>query len=168
LLRNPHASGNEAEDGGKLFEEMRRIAQDYNVVMWTASQMNRTAYSAQIRTAEHMEGSHRKKNAAELVLTVNSTEEEYKAGFVRLYADKVRNPPEGPYDKMLGFKVIGSAQSVRDYRSDAEIKEHQAILEEVDNRMEQAFKGKRKEKQSNAQAPNYTDMINNTLRSSRQ
>ncbi|MGV3206571.1 hypothetical protein ACEF08_10280, partial [Streptococcus suis] len=66
------------------------------------------------------------------------------------------------------FKVIGSAQSVRDYRSDAEIKEHQAILEEVDNRMEQAFKGKRKEKQSNAQAPNYTDMINNTLRSSRQ
>lgn len=168
LLRNPHASGNEAEDGGKLFEEMRRIAQDYNVVMWTASQINRTAYSAQIRTAEHMEGSHRKKNAAELVLTVNSTEEEYKAGFVRLYADKVRNPPEGPYDKMLGFKVIGSAQSVRDYRSDAEIKEHQAILEEVDNRMEQAFKGKRKEKQSNAQAPNYTDMINNTLRSSRQ
>jgi replicative DNA helicase len=162
LLRNPASTGNEAEDGGKLFEEMRRIAQDYNVVMWTAAQMNRTAYSAAIRTAEHMEGSHRKKNAAELVLTVNQTPEEFAAGFTRLFADKVRNPPEGPFDRMLGFKVVGSAQTLRDYRSEEEKREHAAILEEVDSRMDAQFKGKKK-KDNGGPAPDYAAEINNSI-----
>lgn len=163
LLRNPNATGNEAEDGGKLFEEMRRIGQDYNVVMWTAAQMNRTAYTAVVRTSEHMEGSHRKKNAAELVLTVNQTPEEYNAGFTRLYADKVRNPPEGPYDKMLGFKVVGSAQTVRDFRSEQEQREHIAVLEAADSAMDAAFKGRRKEKKGDTPAPDYANEINSSL-----
>ena len=167
LLRNPDATGNEADDGGKLFEEMRRIAQEYNVVMWTAAQMNRTAYSAQIRTSEHMEGSHRKKNAAELVLTVNTTPEEYNAGFTRLYADKVRNPPEGPYDRMIGLKVVGSAQTLRDYKEGEEA-EHKRVLEEVDSKMEQMFKGKRRDKKgSEAPAPDYADLINRSIQSAR-
>ncbi|AMQ66624.1 helicase DnaB-like [Bacillus phage Shbh1] len=164
LLRNPHATGNEADDGGKLFEEMRRIAQEYNVVMWTASQMNRTAYNAVIRTAEHMEGSHRKKNAAELVLTINQTPEEYEAGFLRLYADKVRNPPDGAYDKMLGFKVVGSAMTLRDYdENGVEMRQHQAILEEADNRMESHFKGKKREKKEKDQTPDYASEINSSI-----
>jgi len=160
LLRNPQATGNEADDGGRLFEEMRRIAQDYNVVMWTAAQMNRTAYSAQIRTAEHMEGSHRKKNAAELVLTVNQTPEEYDAGFIRLYADKVRNPPEGPYDKMLGFRVVGSQQTIREYKGDVERRAHKAAVEAADSRLEQFFKAKKHEKKDKIQAPDYAAEIN--------
>lgn len=161
LLRNPYATGNEADDGGKLFEEMRRIAQDYNVVMWTAAQMNRTAYSAIIRTSEHMEGSLRKKNAAELVLTVNQTPEEYAAGFVRLYADKVRNPPEGGYDKMLGFKVVGAAQTVRDYRTDEELRQHKAVLEEADSRAEQGFRGKKKD--AGAKGPDFATEMNASI-----
>jgi hypothetical protein len=129
LLRNPHSTGNESEDGGHLFEEMRRIAQDYNVAMWTASQMNRTAYNAPIRTAEHMEGSHRKKNACELILTVNQTKEEYNEGFIRLYVDKVRNPPEGAYDNMIGLRVVGSTMTIRDYKSDQERRWHMSVLQ---------------------------------------
>ncbi|MCB5366924.1 hypothetical protein LIP24_09770 [Collinsella aerofaciens] len=163
LLRNPYATGNEADDGGKLFEEMRRIAQDYNVVMWTAAQMNRTAYSAAIRTSEHMEGSLRKKNAAELVLTINQTPEEYNAGFIRLYADKVRNPPEGPLDRMLGFKVVGSQQTIRDYRTDQERREHMAVLEASANVQEAAMKGKRKDKKDNVAMPDYASEINSSI-----
>jgi replicative DNA helicase len=162
LLRNPNATGNEAEDGGKLMEEMRRIAQDYNVVMWTASQMNRSAYSAEIRTSEHIEGSLRKRNAAELVLAVNQTPEEYAAGYVRLYADKVRNPPEGGFDKMLGFKVIGSAQTVREYMNDAERQEHQFALEAASDRIDAMFKGKRKHKEK-TDMPDYGAEINAAL-----
>jgi len=164
LLRNPHATGNEAEDGGKLFEEMRRIGQDYNVVMWTASQMNRTAYSAAIKTSEHMEGSLRKRNAAELVLAVNQTPEEFKAGFTRLYVDKLRNPPEGPFDKMLGFKVLGSAQSMMEYRNDMDRKEHEAILEEVVESMDKQYKGKKKE---NVPTIDYAAEINSSLKNTR-
>lgn len=163
LLRNPYATGNEAEDGGKLFEEMRRIGQDYNVVMWTAAQMNRTAYSAQTRTSEHMEGSHRKKNAAELVLTVNQTEEEFNAGFTRLYVDKLRNTPDGPFNRMLGFKVVGSQMTIRDYKDDRERQEHIAILEEADNRMEMEFKGKKREKKGSQPSPDYASEINNSI-----
>jgi len=166
LLRNPYATGNEADDGGKLFEEMRRIGQDYNVVMWTAAQMNRTAYSAQIRTSEHMEGSHRKKNAAELVLTVNQTPEEFKAGYVRLFADKLRNPPEGSFDRMIGLKVVGSAQTVRDYRTDEEKREHEAIVEAADSASEMAFKGKRREK-NGAPPPDYVNEINASIQRTR-
>lgn len=168
LLRNPYATGNEADDGGKLFEEMRRIAQDYNVVMWTAAQMNRTAYNAQIRTAEHMEGSHRKKNAAELVLTVNQTPEEYNAGFIRLYADKVRNPPEGVFNRMIGMKVVGSQMTIRDYANEAEAREHQHILEEADNRMEMEFKGKKREKKEDKPMPDFAAEINNSIQRARE
>lgn len=163
LLRNPKATGDVAEDGGRLFEEIRRIAQDYNVVMWAAAQMNRTAYSAQIRTSEHMEGSHRKKNACELVLTVNQTKEEYDAGYIRLYADKVRNPPEGPYDKMIGLKVVGSAQTVRDYRTEQEQREHEAVLEAAESASDAAFKGRRKEKKDGVPAPDYANEINSSI-----
>lgn len=167
LLRNPAATGNEAADGGILFEEMRRIAQDYNVVMWTAAQMNRSAYQAAIRTSEHMEGALRKKNAAELILTVNQAPEEYNAGFIRLYADKVRNPPDGPYDRMLGLKVVGSAMTIRDYKADEEKFEHQAVLEAVDSGMESTFKGNRKNNKKDAPAPDYAKEINQSIQNAR-
>lgn len=169
LLRNPHATGDVAEDGGRLFEEMRRIAQDYNVVMWTASQMNRTAYNALIRTSEHMEGAHRKKNAAELVLTVNQTPEEFEAGYIRLYADKVRNPPEGAYDKMIGLRVVGSAMTIRDYRGDAEREEHVQVLKAADNRMEGDFKTRKKgNNKNNNNAPDWANEINSSIQRSRE
>lgn len=167
LLRNPNATGNEAEDGGRLFEEMRRIGQEYNVVMWTAAQMNRTAYSATIRTSENMEGSLRKKNAAELILAVQQSDEEFRAGFVRLYADKLRNPPEGQFDKMIGLKVVGSAQTVRNYKSEQEKNEHLAILESIDDARDAMFKNKRKGKQDNTQMPNYAEEINQSIQNMR-
>ncbi|AZF89214.1 DNA helicase [Bacillus phage vB_BthM-Goe5] len=172
LLRNPNATGNEAEDGGRLFEEVRRIAQDYNVLMWTASQLNRSAYNAVTRTSEHMEGSIRKKNATELVLVVNQTPEEYEAGFVRLYADKVRNPPDGVYDKMLGFVVDGKRQLIRDYEPDPydpnklspEKLEHQRILKEVeDQRNSLGINKGGGDKGNKPPMPNLSDEINKAL-----
>ncbi|AGY47367.1 DNA helicase [Bacillus phage Grass] len=167
LLRNPHATGNEADDGGKLFEEMRRIGQDYRVLMWTAAQMNRSNYNAAIKTSEHMEGSHRKKNAAELVVTVNQTEEEFNAGFTRLYIDKLRNPPAGNFNRMVGFKVVGSQMTVRDYEGN-EAEDHKAILEEVDNKNEQLFKGKKRDKKENAPQIDYSAQINQYIHAQRQ
>jgi len=145
---------------------MRRIGQDFDVVMWTASQLNRTAYNALIRTSEHMEGSLRKKNAAELVLVVNQTPEEYNAGFLRLYADKVRNPPEGAYDKMLGFKVIGNQQVVREYiQNSSEEKEHRAILEAVDQARDNLFKAKKAGGNSGkVPMPDFSQEINQAIR----
>lgn len=163
LLRNPNATGNESEDGGKLAEEMRRIGQDYNVVMWTASQLNRSAYSARIKTAEHMEGSLRKKNAAELILVVNQWKEEYEAGFLRLYADKVRNPPEGQYEKMIPFKVHGEMQSVLEC-TEADKVVHAEILKEVEENADGLFKNKKSQQSNKVPTPNFAEEINNAIR----
>jgi replicative DNA helicase len=165
LFRNPFATGNESDDGGKLFEEIRRICQEYNVVGWTAGQLNRGAYSATIKTAEYMEGSIRKKNALEFVGVVQQSEEEFKAGFTRIYIDKLRNTPEGPYEKMLGFKVVGSAQSMMEYRSESERREHQAILEAVQDNMDKSFKSKKKG--SDGVTIDYANEINSALQSKR-
>jgi len=171
LLRNPNATGNESDDGGKLFEEVRRVAQDFNVVTWAASQLNRSAYNAIIRTSEHMEGSVRKKNACELVLVVNQIPEEYKAGFLRLYADKVRNPPEGVYDKMLGFVVDGTRQLIRDYKFDEgsgnqsseEERAHKAVLAEAENDDLSFGKDRHKKSQTKIAMPNLSDEINKAV-----
>src|SRR5690606_39905718 len=60
--------------------------------------------------------------------------------------------PEGPYNKMIGLKVVGSAMTVRDYRNEKEQAEHARALEEADNRMEGEFKGKKREKKDNTRS----------------
>lgn len=162
LLRNPNASGNESEDGGRLFEEMRRIGREFNVVMWTAAQMNRTAMGAIVRTSEHMEGSVRKKNAAELVLAVNQSPEEREGGFMRLYADKVRNPPKGTFDKMIGLKYISGSNVIRNL-TEEQAREHKMILIEADNNAEQQFKGRRNREKGNDPVPDFANEINTSL-----
>ncbi|AMB18676.1 DnaB helicase C terminal domain protein [Bacillus phage Eldridge] len=165
LLRNPQATGNESDDGGKLFEEIRRIAQEYNVVMWVASQLNRSARSAQIKTGEHIEGSVRKINAVEVALVGNSTEEEYNSGFTRLYMEKIRNRKEDNIKRMLGFKVVGNAQTIIDYRTEQEMKEHIQILEEAKDKLEQSFKSKKKDNSGNT--IDYANEINQALHNMR-
>lgn len=168
LLINPHATGNEADDGGKLFEEVRRIGQDFNVITWTASQMGRSARSALIRTGEHIEGAHRKINAVELVLAVNQLPEEYKAGFIRLYADKVRNPPDGEFNRMVGLKVIGSAMTIRDYANDAERGAHARVLQAADSALDDQMRWKREGKKSGDSsgqpAPDFASEINASIK----
>lgn len=165
LLRNPQATGNESEDGGKLFEEIRRIAQEYNVVMWAASQLNRSARSAAIKTGEHIEGSVRKINAVELVLVGNQSEDEYNAGYTRLYVEKIRNRKEGNIKRMLGFKVIGNAQTIIDYRTENEMKEHMQIIQESEEKFEKSFKNKKKG--NDGVTIDFAEEMNQTLRSMR-
>lgn len=165
LLRNPHATGNESDDGGKLYEEMRRIAQDYDVAMWTASQLNRTAYSADIKTSEHIEGSIRKRNAAEIVLVGNQTEQEYLEGYTRLLADKVRNNPDGKAKRMLGFRVIGNAQTVRDYADEREMEHHQSLLDMAADEKER--KRNYKQRNDKGETIDYSAEINATIKQGR-
>lgn len=110
LMENPyllHSKVNEYRAAGMLYETLRRIASQYNFVLWVASQTNRTSASQEIVNQYSIEGSKQKTNTVELCLSVNQTDEEFKAGFIRFYIDKIRNPDNEsiPSDKMLYFKV---------------------------------------------------------------
>lgn len=131
LMKNPHLSRlTESDAGGKLYEEIRALSQKYNYVCWVLSQLNRGAFSQEIRTAEHIEGSKKKLNAVEIAFTLNQTPEERKEGFLRLHIDKVRYQDGKQFDPIQVFKVDPNGYVIRDATPD-EVNENRNILKEA-------------------------------------
>lgn len=129
LMRNPYArSYSESDAGGKLFEEIRRLSQQYNFVCWTLAQTNRTAYGADTITSEHVEGSRKILNAVEVAFAVNQKEEEFKNGFLRLYLDKIRNS-SNTGDRFVYLKVEPSKMRVRDETEEEKVEHKQLLLD---------------------------------------
>ena len=127
LMRNPYEKySSESEAGGRLFEDIRRLAQQYGFVCWTLAQTNRGAYSSDVITSEHVEGSRKILNAVEVSLVVNQKDEEFKNGFLRLYLDKVRNS-SNTGERFVHLKVEPSKMRVRD-ETPEEAQEHKQIL----------------------------------------
>lgn len=129
LMRNPFSSGekSEADAGGRLYEELRATAQEYNFVLWTLSQLNRTGYGQDVKKADAIEGSKRKLNAVELAFTINQEPEEFENGYIRVWVDKLRNNSGVSFDKMLYFKVDVPTMTIRD-ETQEEHMEHLELL----------------------------------------
>ena len=122
----------ESDAGGKLYEGVRALAQKYDYVCWVLSQLNRGAFSQEVKTAEFIEGSKKKINAVELALTINQTKEERKHGFLRLHVDKVRYPDGNIFDPIQVYKVDPEGYVIRDATVD-EINQNINILKEAGN-----------------------------------
>jgi len=111
---------------GIMFEELRAIAQEYNVVMWTASQLNRKSKdNKDIRTGNDIQGSIQKKNSAEFVAVINLKDEEREMGFGRIYVDKNRNGNNT--GDIIRFKVDNLTGLVRE-ETETEVMAHDSIL----------------------------------------
>lgn len=117
---------NESSEGGRLYEEVRAIGQAYNVVMWVASQLNRTTYGADLKTGAQIEGSYRKRNAVEFSGVVNVSDEEFQAGYARILVDKGRN--SGNAGEILYVRVDKNTGLVRD-ETPVELTEHATIMD---------------------------------------
>lgn len=107
LMLNPNDRNvNEYRAMGMLYEDLRRIAGQCHLVLWVASQANRGAsYEDTVDGSRTIEGSKQKLNTVEVSLSVNQTDAEFQKGFIRLHVDKVRNPKDNSFSKMLYFKV---------------------------------------------------------------
>lgn len=128
---------------GIMFEELRAIAQEYQAVMWTASQLNRKSEgSSDLRTGSALQGSIQKKNAVEALLTIGMSTEERTEGFGRIYVDKSRNG--NMTGQAIPFKVDLLTGLVRE-ETPQEAQLHETLLATTDTknktREEQAFKG---------------------------
>lgn len=127
LMRNPYEKyTSESESGGKLFEDIRRLSQQYNFVCWTLAQTNRNAYGSDVITSEHVEGSRKVINAVEVALVLNQKDIEFQNGFIRLYLDKVRNS-SNTGEKFVHLKVIPSKMRIKD-ETEEEKREHLSLL----------------------------------------
>lgn len=148
LMKNPHAlSGSESDAGGKLYEDIRAIAQEYDFVCWTLSQTSRIGYGQDIKNAGAIEGSKRKLNAVELAFTINQNDEEFRSGFMRIYLDKVRNNNGVSYDKLQYLKVLPETMTIRDETVE-ERAEHELVL------TQSATTGSDSHKESTTYTPN--------------
>ena len=158
LMENPYLNQgvNEFRAAGMLYESIRRIAGQYQMIVWVASQMNRMANQQDIMNAYSIEGSKQKLNTVEFCMSLNQTDEEFKSGFIRFYVDKVRNPGDGNWDKILKYKVnVGSMTYIEE--TPEESSAHDEILASKDKGQ---FDDYKKPRMSAKQAKKRTEEAN--------
>lgn len=92
LLRpNSKLPANSFERGKDIYEELIGWIRQENFVCWTASQSNRSAMSSAVADQEHVSESSAKVYAADLVLSINRTQEEEQQKVSRIHVVKARN-----------------------------------------------------------------------------
>ena len=131
LLANPSATGDESRDGGILYEDLRKMADQRDVVLWTASQLGRKASDEERKSLNSIQGSFRKKDAVEFAAVINHTDLEREHGFMRLTVDKLRNN-DGHAVDTLYFKYNPETMRLSD-ESEAEMTEHKDLLQQSES-----------------------------------
>lgn len=150
-------SQGESQAGGRLYEDLRAMTQEFDTVMWVASQLNRTAPNEDgLLTVSNVMGSYRKVNSVEFWGTVNGSSRERDAGFTRLYIDKSRHAPTAT--QIYSMKVDKFTSNLRD-ETDNEVLAHQELFDDKTRRDEDA--GFRKNlKGYEDTKPSFSDRVN--------
>ena len=78
-----------------IYEELRQLAADFNVPVWTASQSNRGGANADYVGLENMGESYGKAQVSDVVLGLSRKPEEKASGFARLFVAKNRAGMDG-------------------------------------------------------------------------
>jgi replicative DNA helicase len=95
LLRTLSTRREKREELESIYEELRAIMMENNVVGWTASQTNRTGLQAEIITMQSISEAFNKCFVADLIFSVSRTAEDKQKNGGRIYIAKNRNGPDG-------------------------------------------------------------------------
>lgn len=90
-LLNSDAGAPEYQAQERLAQELRGVATEYKLLVWTATQTNREGKKVQIITDSELADSYGKIRVCDLVFSINQTEQEFDSGDARLYLMKSRN-----------------------------------------------------------------------------
>lgn len=91
LMRPNFRSGDAREDGKSIYTDLRAVFDTYNVAGITATQTNRDGGSSEVATMFHAADNIEKVRIADLIITINKTEEERAKGEARLFLAGSRN-----------------------------------------------------------------------------
>ena len=75
----------------RIAEELRGLAVENDVLVWTATQTNRQGRQVKLITDAELADAYGKIRTCDLAVSLNQTEEEFDNGFMRLYVMKSRN-----------------------------------------------------------------------------
>lgn len=78
-----------------IYEELRNLAMDLNVPVWTASQANRESASSEIVGLENMSEAYGKAMVADVVISISRRAQEKASGVGRLFVAKNRAGRDG-------------------------------------------------------------------------
>jgi len=95
LLRSAKTYGERRHDLESVYEELRGLAQEMNLVVITADQTNRSGLNAEIITLEAIAESYAKATVCDLILTISRKVEDKKTNSGRLFIAKSRLGPDG-------------------------------------------------------------------------
>lgn len=85
----------EIANSKSIWVDVRAIAQQEDVAMLSATQTNRDGFKASVAKAEHVADDFNKIRIADIVISINATEEERAKGEARLYFAASRNQEGG-------------------------------------------------------------------------
>jgi len=95
LLRTLSTRREKREELESIYEELRSIMMENDVVGWTASQTNRTGLQAEIITMQSISEAFNKCFVADLIFSVSRTAEDKQNNGGRIYIAKNRNGSDG-------------------------------------------------------------------------
>ncbi|MCL2874801.1 MAG: DNA helicase [Betaproteobacteria bacterium] len=95
IMAPNHRYNDPIENSKSIYVDLRAIAFDYNVAMLTATQTNRTGYTATVAKAEHVAEDFNKVRTVDLMISINRTDEEAMRDEARLYFAASRNQESG-------------------------------------------------------------------------
>jgi len=95
LLRSSRSYGEKRHELEGVYEELRGLAQEMNIVVVTADQTNRSGLNAEIVTLDAIAESYAKATVCDLIITVSRTMEDKTTKSGRIFIAKSRFGPDG-------------------------------------------------------------------------
>jgi len=123
-----------------IYEELRNLAMEFELPVWTASQANRDSANSDIVGLENMSEAYGKAMVADVVISISRKASEKAGGSGRLFVAKNRAGRDG-----LVFPIhIDTSMSTIEIVDDSELTLNEAV-EQDDNEMKKVLKKKWKE-----------------------
>ena len=91
LLRPVRENQHEYQAQQRIAEELRGLAMETKVLLWTATQTNRQGRAVKVITDAELGDSYGKIRTCDFAVSLNQTEQEFDEGRMRAYVVKSRN-----------------------------------------------------------------------------
>ena len=111
LLRPTRENQHEYQAQQRISEELRGLAMEENVLVWTATQTNRMGRAVKIITDSELGDSYGKIRTCDFAVSLNQNEEEFDTGRMRAYVVKSRNGrPRFTVPMTIDYNVLRMAE----------------------------------------------------------
>jgi replicative DNA helicase len=91
----PDKNANSYNEAGSVYEELRAVAGELQIPVWSASQSNRGGHEEEILQAHNVADSYRKIMTGDFILSLSRKMEDKNDGIGRIYVMKNRFGPDG-------------------------------------------------------------------------